>query len=512
MTVTDSAEADRTATPPGYSPRLYNADLAPATERKWGAFSIFNVWTSDVHSLYGYFLAASLFLVAGNTLKFLIGIGVGSLVIYWLMTLIGRAGVKTGVPYPVLARASFGTFGANVPALVRAVVATFWYGAQTSAAAGAIVAFLVRYDGPKHLHETTHLFGHSGLEVLCYLGVWAAQLLIISKGMETVRRFQDFAGPAVWLMMLILAIALSVKAGALSFSVDMPSGDLATLAKSATGLDVSPGSFAAIAAIAATWVTYFAALFLNFGDFARFTPDMKALKKGNLWGLPVNLILFSLVAAVTTAAASKVYGEVILEPAKISARFDSAFLVLLAALTFAVATLGINVVANFVSPAFDFANVAPKHVNFRRGGFIAAVIALLLYPLHPWDNAPSFVNAIGSTMGPIFGVIVVDYYLIRKTQLNVPALYDENGEFRFQGGWSIRAFAAGVVGAVFSSILPVYGPSGYGATLGPYSWFIGVVVAGVLYFAFSGGRSPLTARTAATDAPEAAEAAEAAEA
>ena len=246
MTATDSADADRTATPPGYSPRLYNADLAPATERKWGAFSIFNVWTSDVHSLYGYFLAASLFLVAGNTFKFLIGIGVGSLIIYWLMTLIGKAGVKTGVPYPVLARASFGTFGANVPALVRAVVATFWYGAQTSAAAGAIVAFLVRYDGPKHLHETSRLFDHSGLEVLCYLGVWAAQLLIISKGMETVRRFQDFAGPAVWLMMLILAIALSVKAGALSFSVDMPGKDLAALAKSATGLDVSPGSLAAI--------------------------------------------------------------------------------------------------------------------------------------------------------------------------------------------------------------------------------------------------------------------------
>jgi NCS1 family nucleobase:cation symporter-1 len=301
-------------------------------------------------------------------------------------------------------------------------------------------------------------------------------------------------------MMLILAIALSVKAGALSFSVDMPAKDLAALAKSATGLDVGPGSLAAIAAIAATWVTYFAALFLNFGDFARFTPDQKTLKKGNVWGLPVNLILFSLVAAITTAAASEVYGKVILEPAEISAKFDSAFLVLLAALTFAVATLGINVVANFVSPAFDFANVAPKYVTFRRGGLIAAVIALLLYPLHPWDNAPSFVNAIGSTMGPIFGVIVVDYYLIRRTQLRVSALYEEGGEFRFQGGWNIRAFAAAAVGAVFSSILPTYGPAGYGATLGPYTWFIGVIVAGVLYLAFSGGRSPLTAGAETTEA------------
>jgi NCS1 family nucleobase:cation symporter-1 len=448
-----------------------------------------------VHSLYGYFLAASLFLVAGNALKFIIGIGIGSLVIFWLMTLTGNAGVKTGVPYPVLARASFGVFGANVPALVRAVVATFWYGAQTSAAAGAIVAFLTRYHGPQQLHATTHLLGHSGLEVVCYLGVWAAQLLIISKGMETVRRFQDFAGPAVWLMMLVLAVGLSIKAGILSFSVDMPANDLAALAKSATGLSVTPGSVAAIAAIAATWVTYFAALFLNFCDFARFTPNEKVLRKGNVWGLPVNLILFSLVAALTTSAASKVYGQVILEPAKISAKFDNVFLVLLAALTFAVATLGINVVANFVSPAFDFANVAPRYITFKRGGFIAAVIALLLYPLHPWDNAPSFVNAIGSTMGPIFGVLLVDYYLIRKAQINVPDLYRETGEFRFQGGWNVRAFVAAGVGAIFSSLLPVYGPAGYAATLGPYTWFIGVIVSGCLYFALSGARSPLAAKS-----------------
>ena len=117
---------------PNASPRLYNEDLAPATERKWGAFCIFNVWTSDVHSLWGYYLAASLFLLCGSFVNFVLAIGIGSLVIFFLMSLVGNAGVRTGVPYPVLARASFGTFGANVPALVRAIVACFWYGAQTS--------------------------------------------------------------------------------------------------------------------------------------------------------------------------------------------------------------------------------------------------------------------------------------------------------------------------------------------------------------------------------------------
>lgn len=478
------------AIPAGYSPRLYNEDLAPAKERTWGAFSIFNVWTSDVHSLYGYFLAASLFLVAGTTWKFLIAIAVGSFVIYWLMTLVGYAGVKTGVPYPVLVRASFGTFGANVPALIRAIVATFWYGAQTSAAAGAFVAFLIRFEGPAHFHETTTFLDHTGLEVVCYLGVWAAQLLIISKGMETVRKFQDFAGPAVWIMMLVLAVYLSIEAGVIQLTVDVPADQLNELAASATGLSVAPGSFWALAAIAATWITYFAALYLNFCDFTRFAKGREAVQKGSLWGLPVNLILFSLVAALTTASASKVYGEVLLHPEEISAKFSSLFIVALAAITFAVATLGINVVANFVSPAFDFANVAPKYIDFKRGGLIAALIALALYPFHPWDDAPQFVNAIGSTMGPLFGVLIVDYYLVRKAQLNVDGLYREDGEFRFQGGWNIRAFVAAGIAAIPAAILPVWGPESYGSTLGPYTWFIGVLVAGAIYYALCAGNSP----------------------
>ncbi|MGH8822451.1 MAG: cytosine permease, partial [Rhodoferax sp.] len=179
------------------SPNLYNEDLAPARDRRWGAFSIFNVWTSDVHSLWGYYLAASLFLLCGTFLNFIIAVGLGSLIIYALMSLVGYAGEKTGVPYPVLARASFGVWGANLPALVRAIVACFWYGAQTAAASGAIVALLTRSDTMMHFQQNTHWLGHSGLEVICYVVVWALQLLIIQNGMETVRKFQDWAGPAV---------------------------------------------------------------------------------------------------------------------------------------------------------------------------------------------------------------------------------------------------------------------------------------------------------------------------
>jgi nucleobase:cation symporter-1, NCS1 family len=464
------------------SPRLYNEDLAPATERKWGAFSIFNVWTSDVHSLWGYYLAASLFLLCGNFINFVLAIGLGSLVIFFLMSLVGNAGVKTGVPFPVLARASFGTFGANAPALVRAIVACFWYGAQTSAASGAIVALLVRNEGLLAFHQTSHMLGHSTLEVICFVIIWALQLLIIQRGMETVRRFQDWAGPAVWVMMLLLSIYLLVKSGTFSFGSEIPRDVL--LQKTAdAGIPGEPGSFTALLAVAATWITYFAALYLNFCDFSRYAVDVPTLRKGNLWGLPINLLAFCLVAGITTTAAYTVYGEVLLHPDEISAKFDSWFLALLAAVTFAVATLGINVVANFVSPAFDFSNVFPKQIDFKKGGYIAAAIALVLYPFAPWETgAAHFVNFIGATMGPIFGVMMVDYYLIRKGVLDVPALYQENGEFKFQNGWHVNAFIAFAIGGLFSSVLPTFTsilPSWWGT----YGWFFGVVIAGAVYYA-----------------------------
>ncbi|MBS0445987.1 MAG: cytosine permease [Proteobacteria bacterium] len=466
------------------SPDLYNEDLAPARERNWGAFSIFNVWTSDVHSLWGYYLAASLFLLCGSFVNFIVAIGIGSLVIFALMNLVGYAGVRTGVPYPVLARASFGVWGANLPALVRAVVACFWYGAQTAAASGAIVALLTRSPSMLQFHQNVHFLGHSGLEVICFIVVWALQLLIIQNGMETVRKFQDWAGPAVWVAMLVLAIGLCVKAGGFSFDHGIPQAVLLEKTKDA-GVAGEPGTFWALAAVAATWVTYFAALYLNFCDFARYAPNEGVVKRGNLWGLPINLILFSLVAGVTTIAAYKVYGEVLLHPEQISAKFDNWFLALVAALTFAVATLGINVVANFVSPAFDFANVFPRLIDFKKGGYIAAAIALVLYPFAPWEgNAASFVGAIGATMGPLLGVILVDYYLVAKGKVNVEALYQEHGAYRYSGGWNLAAVIAAAIGALFSSILPNFGnllPSWWGV----YGWFFGVAIGGGVYLVLS---------------------------
>lgn len=463
------------------SPSLYNEDLAPAKERNWGTFSIFNVWTSDVHSLWGYYLAASLFLMCGSFTNFLLAIGLSSLIIFVLMNLIGWAGEKTGVPYPVLARASFGVWGANLPAIVRAIVAIFWYGAQTAAASSAVVALLVRNESMLQFHQSSHMLGHSTLEVICYVLIWSLQLLIIQRGMETVRKFQDWAGPAVWLGMLVLAIGLMIKAGGFSFDHGIPMDVLLEKTKD-SGVSGEPGSFWALMAVGATWITYFAALYLNFCDFSRYAKNREAVTRGNLWGLPLNLIAFSLVAGITTIAAYQVYGEVLLHPEQISAKFESWFLALLAAVTFAVATLGINVVANFVSSAFDISNVFPRQISFKRGGYIAAAIALVLYPFAPWEgNAAQFVNGIGATMGPLLGIIVVDYYLIARGKINVQELFQEHGEYRYQGGWNVNALVATGIGAVFSTILPNF-TSLLPAWWGTYGWFFGVAIGGVMYF------------------------------
>jgi len=463
------------------SPALYNEDLAPAQERNWGVFSIFNVWTSDVHSLWGYYLAASLFLLCGSFTNFLLAIGLGSLVIFVLMNLIGWAGERTGVPYPVLARASFGVWGANLAAIVRAIVAIFWYGAQTSAASGALVALLVRSDAMLQFHQSSHMLGHSTLEVICYAIMWGLQLLIIQKGMETVRKFQDWAGPAVWVAMLVLAVYLMLKASNFSLEHGIPMDKLLAATKDA-GVGGEPGSFWALMAVGATWVTYFAALYLNFCDFSRYAKNRAAVTKGNLWGLPVNLIAFSFVAGITTIAAYQVYGEVLIHPEQISAKFDSWFLALLAALTFAVATLGINVVANFVSSAFDISNVFPKQISFKRGGYIAALIALVLYPFAPWEgNAAHFVNGIGATMGPLLGVIIVDYYLIARGRVNVQALYQEHGEYRYEGGWNVNALVAAGAGSVFSTFLPNF-TNVLPVWWGTYGWFFGVAIGGASYY------------------------------
>jgi NCS1 family nucleobase:cation symporter-1 len=236
--------------------------------------------------------------------------------------------------------------------------------------------------------------------------------------------------------------------------------------------------FAAVALV----VAYFSTLLLNFCDFARFAPDRRSVVRGNFWGLPVNFIAFSLVSVLVTAGTFVVYGQYIFDPVEVVGRIDNVVVLLLGAVTFAVATVGINVVANFVSPAYDLSNVAPKHIDFKRGGLISAVIALVITPWNLY-NSPAIVNTflggLGALLGPLFGVIMIDYYLMRKQRVDVVDLFREDGRFSYRAGWNPLAVTAFVVGAVPATVVALVPGLKFWA---PFSWFVGAALGGLAYW------------------------------
>ncbi|HBX80693.1 MAG TPA: nitrate reductase [Propionibacteriaceae bacterium] len=454
---------------PGASPRLFNEDLAPARTRKWGFYSLFAMWMSDIHSIGGYTFAAGLFALGLGGVQVFASLTVGILIVFALMNLSGYAGQKYGIPYPVLARISFGTWGANIPALIRALVAIAWYGIQTWLASRAVIILgLGIFPGLKSL-TTNNFLGESTLGWIAFIIMWALQLLLLRNGMETIRKFQDWAGPAVWVVMIILTIYIVVQAGG-KISLTLP------------GAEAKFGVVHAFLAAVALTVSYFSTLMLNFCDFSRFAPTRKAVFRANLWGLPVNFLAFSVVSVVVTAGTFVVYGDYIYDPVEVVGRIDNIFVLLLGALTFAVATLGINVVANFVSPAYDIANVAPKHIDFRKGGLIAAGIALVMTPWNLFNNpivVNIFLGAVGAMLGPLFGIIMADFFVLRKQHVVLGDLYREEGFYTYQDGFNRKAIVSFLlvsIPTILIALVPQF------SVLAPFSWFIGAGLAfGVHY-------------------------------
>jgi nucleobase:cation symporter-1, NCS1 family len=459
-----------THVPDGFSDRLYNEDLAPAAKRDWGVYSLFCMWMADVHSIGGYTFAAGLFFLGLNGWWVLAGLGVATFAVLGLMNLTGYAGQRLGVPYPVLARLSFGVLGANIPAIIRAIVGIAWYGIQTYLASFAVQVLLLKMAPGLTAWTDGGFLGLSPLGWVCFLVVWALQLLLIRRGMETVRRFVDFAGPAIWIAMFVLAIWIAVKAGgSLSFAF--------------SDKQLSAGEqVREFLAVVSLTVSYFAALLLNFCDFSRFAPSRKAVRLGNLLGLPVNFIAFAAVSAVVTAGTFAIYGEFITDPVEVVARLDSVVVLLIGAVTFAVATLGINVVANFVSAAYDLSNVVPRLLDFRRAGLVAAVLALLVMPWKLYGSPVAinyFLGALGAFLGPLFGILMVDYWLIRRERVAVAELYKLDGDYTYRSGFNPRAVGAFAVTAVPTAVIALVPAF---SALAPFSWPIGVVLGAAVYF------------------------------
>jgi len=477
------------------SSKLYNKDLAPtpSSEKKWGWFEIFNVWANDVQSLFGYTLAASLFLASGlNGWAVMLALVLAGFFIMWLVNLSGKPSVKHGIPYPVFARVSMGVFGANFPAMARGIVAMFWYGAQTYAASTAVALLITGLTG---IEGEPMLLGMSGVMWISFIFVSAFQVYLFWQGIDLVRRFLNFAGPAVYVVMVVLMIAIWAKAGG---GLLTEVGNIFSGGARSGGFE-GLGSFGAFLAVFSIMVGYFAAVVINFGDFARFVKNEDEMKKGNLWGLVGNVVFFSFITLMITGGTIAIFGEYIASPTDMVAKVDNLLLTIIAAFAFFAATVGINMVANFVPPAYDLANLIPSKINFRVGGLITAAFGFIIGGL--WVSTITkmglfpFVNTLGAILAPVFGIMITDYYIIKKQKIDVDDLFSDKktGKYHYNDGFNGKGMLAWVlsgyiaVGTVWPNIL-VFGLDDFFANLGGgggYAWMIGAALGAVIHLAIS---------------------------
>jgi len=476
------------------SKRLYNKDLAPTPTNKknWGWFEIFNVWANDVQSLFGYTLAASLFIASGlNGWAVFLALILAGFFIMWLVNLSGKPSVKHGIPYPVFARVSMGVFGANFPAMARGLVAMFWYGAQTYAASTAVALLITALTG----NPGSEMFlGMTGVMWVSFIFVSAFQVFLFWQGIDLIRKFLNFAGPAVYVVMIVLMITIWSKVGGNLLS---EVGNIFSSGERSGGFE-GLGSFGAFLAVFSIMVGYFAAVVVNFGDFARFVKSEEEMKKGNLYGLVGNVILFSFITLMITGGTIALFGEFIAQPTEMVAKIDNTLLTIIAAFAFFAATVGINMVANFIPPAYDLANLMPSKINFRMGGLITAGFGFVIGAL--WVSVITkmgmfpFVNTLGAILAPVFGIMITDYYIVKNQKIDVDALFKEGkGKYWYNDGFNIKAMVAWIlsgyvaIGSVWPSILP--GSAGsFFANLGGgggYAWMIGAALGAVAHLAIS---------------------------
>lgn len=462
---------------PGADPKLYNSDLAPTAPegRSWGVYDVFSMWMSDVHSVGGYTFAASLFFLGLTGWEVLISMIVGILIVYVLINWIGKPSQKYGIPFPVMSRLAFGVKGANLAAVVRGVVGIVWYGVQTYFASKAVQVLVLALMPDAVQWTTNSIAGLSSLGWLSFLFMWFFQLVIFRSGMETIRKFIDFCGPAVYVVMFLLAIWIVSQTGLSSLSLQLSD-------KALSGGE----TFTQMAKAAMLIVAYFAALLLNFGDFSRFAKSERSMKVGNFLGLPVNFCVFAIITVIVTAGTISVFGKAIMDPVAIVEKIGNPLVAIVGSVTFIIATMGINIVANFVSPAYDIANLYPEKIDFRLGGLIASILAVVVCPwlfVSSPEAITIFVGIFGSVLGPMYGIMVSDFYLIKKQTVRIEDLYtlSPRGSLYFEGGWNQRAVIALILSGIVSIGLSLLGAFNVIYNVGDWGWLIGSTLGAILY-------------------------------
>ncbi|AEK37967.1 uridine permease [Corynebacterium variabile DSM 44702] len=489
-----SGMKDEVVYPEGADPQLINDDIAPLKEQKWGAYNIFAFWMSDVHSVGGYTTAGALFAMGLTSWQVLLALLVGIFIVYFACNLVSLPSQRSGTPFAVVCRAAFGIQGAKIPALIRGCIAVAWYGIQTYLASHALVILMVKLQPDWAEWADKDLHGFLGLSVLGYIAfaiLWVVQALVFWRGMESIRKFIDFCGPAVYIVMAVLAIYLVSEAGWDNVNLNLSDHRL-------TGFAV----FSTFCAAVATTVSYFSGPMLNFGDISRYGKSQKAVKIGNFLGLPLNFLVFSVMVVLTASATVPVYGRMITDPVDTIAELDNTYAIAFGALTLLIATVGINIVANFIAPAFDFSTVAPKMISWRMGGMIAAAGSIFLTPWNLYNSPDTIhytLDTLAAFIGPVFGVLIAYFYVINRGDLNIPALFDSSpsGAYWYSKGFNVNSVIAICVAAVVGIVIVVVPAFEDAAT---YTWFIGAILAGVLVILLENIRPSVIMRDATTAA------------
>ncbi|BEU95208.1 NCS1 family nucleobase:cation symporter-1 [Acidovorax sp. DW039] len=469
MGVPASASSDQT---------LANEDLLPTTaaQRHWGWKDFAALWVGMVVCVPTYTMASSM-LDQGFSWQMAVWlVFVANCIVLVPMLLIGRVGPKHGIPFPVLARASFGVKGANLPAVLRGLVACGWFSINCYFGALALHGFLnilgMGLAGPAQ-GETI-----STSQFVCFLAFWAVHIWFIWKGPESIRKLEVIAAPLMIAASVLLVVVLMVK---------VPSGQLFNLP--AKVVEGGPKTWAALTGLVGFWAT----LALNIPDFTRFAKSQKDQVLGQAVGLPIPMALFSMVGVIGFSASAILYGKAQLFPDGLLTQMGSVASGL-GLLVILLANLTTNVAANLVSPSYDFSQCAPSKVSFRMGGLIAALIGLVFMPWKLLATSGGYLftwlGGYGTLLGAIAGVLLVDYYLVRKTELKVNDLYRRGGEYEYSNGWNVHALVGFFLGVLpclpgylaVSGVIDKASVPGLLLGLFDFGWFFSLAVSGTYYY------------------------------
>jgi nucleobase:cation symporter-1, NCS1 family len=430
---------------------LYNEDLAPVPVRKrnWTTYNYAALWISMAHCIPTYMLASGLIGKGMNWWQALLTILLGNSIVLVPILLNSHPGTKYGIPFPIFARASYGTYGSNLPALMRALVACGWFGINAWIGGEALNTFFnASIPRWKSLPDPL-VFGFSLKLWLAFLIFWALNIFIIYRGMDLLRKVENWAAPFVLVMTAALLGWAISRAGGVGTLLSEP-GQFHSLS------DFLPVFIPSLTAMVGFWAT----LSLNMPDFTRFGRSQREQVVGQAVALPSTMTLFAAMSVMITSAAIIIYPTMkagdLWDPMKLVSQFDQVWVVAISMFTVVVATLAVNIAANVVSPANDFANAFPRHISFRTGGLITGVVGIVMQPWRlladPGRYIDGWLVGYSGGMSAIAGVLIIDYWVVRRTRLILPDLYRKQGAYTYSGGWNWRAVAATLIGCAIAWI------------------------------------------------------------